>query len=114
VTRHRSRVLAVLLVLAALAATVAGCGGGDEDDAGAVATTVPTTATPPTDRTWKKVVPGADCRCSDGSEFSFWVREASTQKVVFYLQDGGACFSAETCAPENDLYNIRVNEGPTG
>ncbi len=111
VTRHRSRALALLLVLAALAATVAGCGGGD-DDAGAVATTAATTTTPSADRTWKKVVPGGDCQCSDGSEFSFWVREASPQKVVLYLQDGGACFSAETCAPENDLYNDQGQRRP--
>jgi hypothetical protein len=114
VTRHRFRILALLLVLGALGGTVAACGGDGDDDADAVAATAPTTTTPPAERTWKKVVPGGDCHCSDGSEFSFWVREASPQKVVFYLQDGGACFSAETCAPENDLYNIRVDEGPTG
>ena len=56
---------------------------------------------------WEQVVPGGDCQCADGSEFSFWVREANPKKVVFYLQDGGACFSAETCAPERDLYNTR-------
>jgi hypothetical protein len=113
VTGHRSRILALLLVLAALAATVVGC-SGDDDDAGAVATTAPATTTSPGDPGWERVVPGGDCECSDGSEFSFWVREADPKKVVLYLQDGGACFSAETCAPENDLYNIRVSEGPTG
>ena len=61
---------------------------------------------------WEQIVPGGDCRCSDGSEFRFWVREANPEKVVFFLQDGGACFSAETCAPENDLYNTGITEGP--
>ena len=37
-----------------------------------------------------------------------------SRQVVFYLQDGGACFSAETCAPDSDLYNTTVDEGPTG
>ena len=59
-------------------------------------------------------MPGGDCQCSDGSEFSFWVREANPDKVVFYLQDGGACFSAETCAPDSGLYQTTVAEGPSG
>jgi hypothetical protein len=32
--------------------------------------------------------------------------------VIFYLQDGGACFSAETCARDSGLYQTRVKEGP--
>ena len=54
-----------------------------------------------------------DCQCSDGSAFSFWVREANPDKVVFYLQDGGACFSAETCAPGSDLYQTTIADGAT-
>jgi hypothetical protein len=63
---------------------------------------------------WQRVVPGGDCRCADGSEFSFWVREANPNKVLVYLQDGGACFSAETCAPGSDEYSSAVDEGPSG
>jgi hypothetical protein len=111
VSRRRSRILVVCLVLAALAVMVAACGGGGDDDEGAVATTAPATTTASADRAWHRVVPGGDCQCSDGSEFSFWVREANPAKVVFYLQDGGVCFSAETCA-ESDLYKTSV-EGPT-
>ena len=106
------RLLTWLLLPIALAATVAACGGSD-DDAGAVAATTtptatqaPSTTTAPSDQEWQRVVPGGDCRCSDGSEFSFWLRKANPRKVVFYLQDGGACFSAKTCAPERDLYQI--------
>jgi hypothetical protein len=101
---------AVLLLLATSAATLAACGGGDDPGAAA---TAPTTAAS-RDQGWERIDPGGDCRCSDGSEFSFWIREANPKKVVLYLQDGGACFSAETCAPENDLYNVKVDDGPTG
>jgi hypothetical protein len=66
------------------------------------------------DQGWERVVPGGDCQCSDGSEFSFWVRRANPTKVVFYLEDGGACFSAKTCAPDGGLYQTTVGEGPTG
>ena len=47
---------------------------------------------------WEKVVPGGDCQCADGSEFAFWERRADPTKVVFYLDGGGACFDATTCA----------------
>jgi hypothetical protein len=62
---------------------------------------------------WEQVVPGGDCQCSDGSEFSFWVREASPEKVVLFFQGGGACFSAETCDPANELYRTTA-DGPPG
>jgi hypothetical protein len=88
---------------------------GDEPDA--TDTTRPegetTETTPAVDTAWERIVPGGDCECSDGSEFSFQVRVSDPKKVVFYLEDGGACFSAETCA-EDDLYNKTVGEGPAG
>jgi Pectinacetylesterase len=89
-----------LFVLIAMATMLTACGRDGGDSASADATD------------WERVVPGGDCRCSDGSEFSFWVRAADPKKVVLYLQDGGACFSAKTCAPERGLYNARVDEGP--
>src|SRR5262245_57425435 len=48
--------------------------------------------------TWERIVPGGDCQCADGSEFSFFERRADPTKVVFFLDGGGACFDAETCA----------------
>ena len=63
---------------------------------------------------WEQVVPGGDCQCSDGSEFSFWMREADPSRVVLFLDGGGACFSVETCAPESGLYTTAITEGPNG
>jgi hypothetical protein len=87
----------------------AACGG--DDDARAAATPASTTMA----EAWKRIVPVAGCQCSDGSEFSFWVREASPKTVAFSLQDVGARFSAETCAPPHgDLYDISIgsDDGP--
>jgi len=53
---------------------------------------------------WQRVVPGGDCQCADGSEFAFWMREADPERVVFYLQDGGACFNEATCAFDSGTY----------
>ena len=47
---------------------------------------------------WDKVVPGGDCECADGSEFAFWERRANPTKVVLFLDGGGGCYDAETCA----------------
>ena len=82
--------VARVLVLAALAATVAGCGDND-DDAGAAATARTKSPAPTATQTrsstaapgaqaWKRIAPHGDCRCADGSEFSFWVREADPKK----------------------------------
>jgi Pectinacetylesterase len=91
-----------LFVLIAMATMLTACGRDGGDRASTDATG------------WERVVPGGDCRCADGSEFSFWVRAADPKKVVLYLQDGGACFSAKTCAPGRGLYNATVDDGPAG
>lgn len=134
----RRPVLVGLLALAPLAA-VAACSGGDDDTASTSPPTPPVTevaATDPppsteavvaTDPTvadtepppavpaaFERVVPGGDCQCSDGSEFSFWVREADPEKVLFYFQGGGACFSAETCAEGGPYKRQALGDDPNG
>ena len=49
--------------------------------------------------TWEQVSAPAECQCSDGSEFHYWIHRGDADRVVFFLEGGGACFSAETCAP---------------
>jgi hypothetical protein len=99
-------VVAVVALLAGAAACGGGGGGGGDDD--------PAAGDPATDdadaaggeeaapTSWEKIVPAGDCECADGSEFAFWVREADPAKVVFFLEGGGACFDAESCAFSGD------------
>src|SRR5262245_4023791 len=47
---------------------------------------------------WAKIVPAGDCRCADGSEFSFWEHRADPTRVVLYLDGGGSCYDATSCA----------------
>lgn len=63
---------------------------------------------------WVSIPGGDDCRCSDGSEFELWERPADPTKVVLYFQGGGACFSAETCGPDDPTYtrNLTIGEAP--
>jgi hypothetical protein len=70
----------------------------------------PSGSSPAGESGWDKIVPGGDCVCADGSDFAFWERRADPTKVVFYLDGGGACFDATTCAftgtnGESDFYN---------
>jgi hypothetical protein len=46
--------------------------------------------------------------CADGSEWSWFVREADPEKVVFYLEGGGACFNAQMCAPGGSTFKDEV------
>ena len=65
---------------------------------------------------WVEVDGGPDCQCSDGSDWSFWVREADPSQVVFYFQGGGACFNAATCDPDDGTYKPTTgpDDNPTG
>ncbi|WP_144016772.1 pectin acetylesterase-family hydrolase [Beutenbergia cavernae] len=77
---RRRRPLAISLVLAALLA-------------------VPTACTPaPPALEWETVAAPDDCRCADGSPFSFWERRADETRVVLFLNGGGVCWDARSCA----------------
>jgi len=59
---------------------------------------------------WERVEAAADCRCADGSPFSFWERRADPTRVVFFLNGGGVCWDATACAftgehGESDFYD---------
>jgi len=61
---------------------------------------------------WVRKTPGGDCGCALGSAYSFFVRTADPAKVVLYLDGGGACWSARTCAPSSgNRYKTDV-QGP--
>ena len=79
------------------------------------AATTTTTTLPPAGL-WEQVAGGDDCMCADGSDYSFWVREADPERVVFYLEGGGACFTAATCSFTDGTYSVTTGESddPTG
>ena len=58
--------------------------------------------------------------CADGSPYSYWIHRGDPDKVVFYLQGGGGCFDAATCAFDSGTYKVTAgtsdNPGdrPTG
>lgn len=70
---------------------------------------------------WTVMEPGGETICSNGTPYSFFVRPAAeeTDKLLIYLQGGGACWFGEICdlnaSPQYDPF---VDEsdvpGPTG
>ncbi len=56
---------------------------------------------------WNEIKPGGDTLCVDGDEFAFYVRKGSVNKMVFFMQGGGACWDAATCLLP--IYNRTVS-----
>jgi len=82
-----------------------------------VAETVPaTTTTAAPAAAWEQVTAPSECMCADGSPYSYWIHRADPNKVVFFLQGGGACFDAATCAFDSKSYRVRIGpaDDPNG
>jgi hypothetical protein len=116
----------VLLGISVIAIVVS-CGGGNDDDA-TESTAAPATEAPTTDvvvteapsteapvfaPSWESVMAPSDCMCADGSPYSFYVRETSPTKVMFFLEGGGACFTGQMCAPGSDSYKQVISPPPS-
>jgi hypothetical protein len=46
---------------------------------------------------WQSIRPGGETVCSNGSDYVFYVREKSPNKLLVHLQGGGACWYAGNC-----------------
>lgn len=53
---------------------------------------------------WETVDAPGSCMCSDGSPFKYFVHQGDPNKVLFFLEGGGACFSADTCGPASNSF----------
>ncbi|HEX2783540.1 MAG TPA: pectin acetylesterase-family hydrolase [Ilumatobacteraceae bacterium] len=71
-------------------------------------TTVATTTTTVPIAAWQQVTAPSQCMCADGSPYSYWVHQGDPTKVVFFLQGGGACFDATTCAFDSNTYRVKL------
>lgn len=109
----------VALVLAG--GLLASCGGGSSEagvatdsvsDSVSVSTESPDSSAPAESANfadqWERIEAPADCMCADGAPWAYFVRKADPSKVVFFLDGGGACFSAEMCAPGSGQYKEAI------
>ena len=72
-------------------------------------TAVPATTLVP--QVWDRITAPANCLCSDGSGFHFYIHRADPTKVMFFLEGGGACFDITTCGPASNSFR-RVIDHP--
>ena len=67
---------------------------------------------------WTKIEPGGETRCAHDTEFAFWARPGTTNKLLVYFQGGGGCWNWETCQPGSGMYDQSVTDrdspGPRG
>ena len=84
-------------------------------------TTPATTAPAPTTEVapvagWEEVSAPSECVCADGSPYKYWIHRGDPNKVVFFLQGGGACFDPGTCAFDSGSYKttIGASDDPNG
>lgn len=57
---------------------------------------------------WERVSAPSECVCADGSPYSYWIHQGDPNKVVFFLEGGGACFDAITCAFDSGSYKTKI------
>ncbi len=59
---------------------------------------------------WNEFSPGGATSCSDGSPYRFYVRPGDTDKLMVYLQGGGACWFRQNCDPAiKPTYTINLD-----
>ncbi|MBK6519516.1 MAG: pectinesterase [Polyangiaceae bacterium] len=85
----------------------AGGGGGGRGGGGGGDVTLPEL-----EEGWTELAPGGDTLCSRGTDYAFWVRKGTTNKVVIDFIGGGACWNDLTCSVagaifEEDVESVR-------
>jgi len=61
-------------------------------------TTIPTQPFQSVRHGWRNVLPAAAPGCSQGTPYSFWVKQGDPTKLAVILAGGGACWTGENCA----------------
>eukprot|EP01065_Artemidia_motanka_P000454 TRINITY_DN10202_c0_g1_i1.p1 TRINITY_DN10202_c0_g1~~TRINITY_DN10202_c0_g1_i1.p1 ORF type:complete len:365 (+),score=109.80 TRINITY_DN10202_c0_g1_i1:57-1097(+) len=53
---------------------------------------------------WETVRPGGRTACAFGTEYAFFAKRGSVNKIVFEFEGGGACWNAATCNTGTTYY----------
>lgn len=56
---------------------------------------------------WNLLRPGGDTICAQGTEYAFFARRGRTDRVLLYLQGGGACWNMDNCDPDGEPTYVR-------
>jgi hypothetical protein len=76
----------------------------------------PGAAAPAAVASWEKVEPGGRTRTARGKPYAFWVRRGDPHRLMLFFQEGGGCFSFETCAPGSRFFDdaVDASDDPSG
>ena len=59
---------------------------------------------------WNEILPGGETSCSDGTPYRFWARPGNPDKLMIYLDGGGACWFRGNCDPDmKPTYTINLD-----
>ena len=59
---------------------------------------------------WNEIKPGGDTICSRGTEYAYWVRPGTVNKVIIDFIGGGACWNAGTCGFADQIFSDTVDD----
>jgi len=96
------------LLFAFMALSLAACGQDQQDQQSGADTEMTSAPAQPVvladfsglQEGWNAIEPGGDTVCSDGSVYKFFVKQGDPEKLMFYLEGGGACWEAGNCDPD--------------
>ncbi|MEZ4301603.1 MAG: pectin acetylesterase-family hydrolase [Polyangiaceae bacterium] len=95
------------VALMSIAGAAIGCTGGETNE------TDPEENTPKLPQGlsdgWNEFQPGGDTICSRGTEYAYWVRPGTVNKVVIDFIGGGACWNAATCGFADAIFEDSVD-----
>lgn len=83
----------LMLAAAAAAALLGGCKAPGDTPAAAPAEAAAPVAP------WSTLSPGGDTLCATGTPYSFHVRPGDSERVLIFLNGGGACWNGDLCDP---------------
>jgi hypothetical protein len=99
-----------LLTAFLLALPLVGCGSTDTQETDPDPDPEPEGPTLPAGLSagWNEIKPGGDTICSRGSEYAYWVRPGTVNKVIIDFIGGGACWNAQTCGFADQIFEDSV------
>jgi hypothetical protein len=59
---------------------------------------------------WNEILPGGETICSRGTDYAFYVRRGTVNKVVIDFIGGGACWNAFTCGAADAIFQPDVEQ----
>ncbi len=58
---------------------------------------------------WNQIDPGGNTTCARGGKYSFFVRKASSNKLLIYFEGGGSCYDARTCRQGANYFDDSID-----